>query len=130
MKRILLWLLPVVDVFALRRILKCYHSLGIQVPWSHAKVGVIERWIGYLPAGFVIGWFAGVWMALLIAFVVLALLGPIEFYLMCRGVRPWRFFKQKPTKLVAKIFLLEGYNAIGYYLFGALLAVVTGTLFL
>ena len=119
-----------VDVFALRQILKYYRSLGIRVPWDHARAGVIERWVGYLPAGFVIGWFAGVWMALAIVFVVLALMGPIELYLMCRGVRPWRFFKRKPTKLVAKIFLLEGYNAVSYYLLGTLLAVITGTLFL
>lgn len=128
MKRVLFWLLPVVDVFALRRILEYYRSLGIRVPWSHARAGVIERWVGYLPAGFVIGWFAGFWVALAIAFAILALMGPIELYLMHRGVRPWRFFKRKPPKLVAKIFLLEGYNAIGYYLLGALLAAVIGTL--
>jgi hypothetical protein len=56
----------------------------------------------------------------------LALLGPIELYLMCRGVKPWKFFKRKPPKIVAKIFLLEGYNAIGYYLLGAALAVLVG----
>ncbi len=63
-------------------------------------------------------------MALLIVFVILALLGPIELYLMHRGVKPWKFFKGKSLKLVTKIFLLEGYNAIGYYLFGALLALL------
>lgn len=83
-----------------------------------------------MPAGFVIGWFAGFWMALAIMLAILALFGPIEFYLMCCGVKPWKFFKRKPPKLVAKIFLLEGYNDVGYYLLGALLAVVTGTLFL
>ena len=126
MKKVLLWLLPVVDVFALRRILKYYRSLGVRVPWGHAKLGVIERWVGYMPAGFVIGWFAGFWIALAIMLAILALLGPIELYLMCRGVKPWKFFKRKPSKLVAKIFLLEGYNAIGYYLFGAALAVFVG----
>ena len=124
MLQLLLWLLPVIDVFALRRILKYYRSLGIRVPWGHAKAGVVERWVGYLPAGFVIGWFAGFWMALLIAFAILAFLGPVELYLMYRGVRPWRFFKRRPLELVTKIFLLEGYNAIGYYLFGALLALL------
>ncbi len=124
MLQLLLWLLPVVDVFALRRILNHYRSLGIRVPWGHAKAGVVERWIGYLPAGFVIGWFAGFWMALAIAFTILALLGPVEIYLMYRGVRPWRFFKGKPLELVTKIFLLEGYNATGYYLLGALLALL------
>lgn len=124
MFQILLWLLPIVDVFAIRQILRYYSSFGVRVPWSHAKAGLIERWIGYLPAGFVIGWFEGFWMALLIVFVILALLGPIELYLMHRGVKPWKFFKGKSLKLVTKIFLLEGYNAIGYYLFGALLALL------
>ena len=94
------------------------------MPWGHAKAGVVERWVGYLPAGFVIGWFAGFWMALLIAFAILAFLGPVELYLMYRGVRPWRFFKRRPLELVTKIFLLEGHNAIGYYLLGALLALL------
>lgn len=124
MLRLLFWLLPVVDIFALRRILKYYRSLGIRVPWGHAKAGMVERWVGYLPAGFVIGWFAGFWMALLIAFAILAFLGPVELYLMYKGVRPWRYFKRRPLKLVTKIFLLEGYNAIGYYLLGALLALL------
>ena len=124
MFQILLWLLPIVDVFAIRQILRYYSSFGVRVPWGHAKTGLIERWVGYLPAGFVIGWFAGFWMALLIVFIILAIVGPIELYLMYRGVRPWRFFKGKPPKLVAKIFLLEGYNAIGYYLLGALLALL------
>jgi hypothetical protein len=128
MKKILLWLLPVVDVFALRHILKYYRSVGISVPWKHVKLGMIERWAGYMPAGFIMGWFAGFWIALAMIFATLAFLGPIEFYLMCCGVRPWKFFKRKPPKLTAKIFLLEGYNAVGYYIFGLLLAVVTSTL--
>ena len=127
MLQLLLWLLPVVDVFAFKRIVAYYRSLGIRVPMSHAKLGMVERWIGYLPAGFVIGWFAGFWMAFLIAFVTLAIVGPIEFYLMYRGIRPWRFFRQRPPQLVAKIFLLEGYNAIGYYLLGALLGLLVNT---
>jgi len=126
MLQVLLWLLPIVDVFALKRILKYYRSLGGHVPWGHAKLGVIERWAGYMPAGFIIGWFAGFRIALAIIFVILALLGPIELHLMCRGAWPWKFFKRKPSKLVAKIFLLEGYNAVGYYLLGVALAVLVG----
>lgn len=124
MMRVLLWLLPVVDVFALKHILKYYRSLGVRVPWGHAKAGVIERWVGYMPAGFAISWLAGFWLTFLIALIILALLGPIELYLMCRSVRPWRFFKGKPRMLVSKIFLLEGYNALCYYLLGAALASV------
>jgi len=127
MMSVLLWLLPVVDVFALKRILKYYSSLGVRVPWSHAKAGVVERWIGYMPAGFVISWVAGFRTAFLIALATLAIIGPVEFYLMCRGVWPWKFFAQKPIKSTAKIFLLEGYNAIGYYLLGALLASLVST---
>jgi len=127
MFQILLWLLPIVDVFTIQRILRYYRSFGVRIPWGHAKAGLIERWIGYLPAGFVIGWFAGFWMAFLIAFVILAIVGPVEFYLMYRGIRPWRFFKRSPPQLVAKIFLLEGYNAIGYYSLGALLGLMVNT---
>ncbi|KUO41066.1 MAG: hypothetical protein AVW06_01885 [Hadesarchaea archaeon DG-33-1] len=127
MMRVLLWLLPVVDVFALKRILKYYRSLGVRVPWGHAKAGVIERWVGYIPAGFAISWLAGFWPTFLIALIVLALLGPIELYLMCRGVWPWKFFVGRPFKSTTKIFLLEGYNAIGYYLLGALLAAFIST---
>jgi len=122
MMLILLWLLPVIDVFALKRILEYYRSLGVQVPWGHAKAGVIERWVGYMPAGFVISWIVGFRLAFLVIFAVFALLGPVELYLMYRGVWPWKFFRQKPFKSTAKIFLLEGYNVIGYYLLGALLA--------
>lgn len=78
-----------------------------------------------MPAGFIIGWFAGFLTALLLVLGILALLGPLEFYLMSRGVRPWRFFKGKKLKFVAKIFLLEGYNAIGYYLLGAALGTLS-----
>ena len=125
MFRILLWLLPVVDVFAIRRILEHYRSLGVRIPWGHANAGLVERWVGYLPAGFVIGRFVGFVPALLIVLGILALVGPIEFYLMSRGTRPWRFFKGKDQKLVAKIFLLEGYNVIGYYLLGAALGALS-----
>jgi hypothetical protein len=126
MKRVLVWLLPVVDVFTLRRILEYYRSLGIRVPWGHAKAGLIERWVGYMPAGFIVGWFLGFVPALLLILAILAVLGPIELYLMSKGVRPWSFFKEKPIKLVAKIFLLEGYNVISYYLLGTALAVLVG----
>lgn len=126
MKRVLIWLLPVVDVFTLKQIVRCYRTLGVKVPWGHAKVGLVERWVGYMPAGFIVGWFAGFLMALVIMLAILALLGPIELYLMYRGTKPWKFFKGKSLKLVTKIFLLEGYNAIGYFLLGAGLAALVG----
>ncbi len=125
MLRVLLWLLPIVDIFTLRRVLKYYRSLGVRIPWGHAKAGLLERWVGYLPAGFIIGRFVGFPLALLLVLGVLALLGPVELYLMSRGVRPWRFFKGKDLKFVTKIFLLEGYNAIGYYLVGAALGALS-----
>jgi hypothetical protein len=124
MKPVLFWLLPVVDVFALRRILDYYRSLGVRIPMRHAKLGLLERWIGYLPASFILAWFAGFWRALVIMLGVFALLGPLELYLMFRAVRPWKFFSSKPRKLVTKIFLLEGYNVVSYYLFGAALALL------
>ena len=124
MLQLFFWLLPVVDVFALKRIVAYYRSLGIRVPMSHARLGTVERWVGYLPVGFIICWFSSFLTALLLILFVLAVIGPFELYLMHRGVRPWRFLKQTPSKLVAKIFMLEGYNAIGYYLLGALLALL------
>ncbi|TES83143.1 MAG: hypothetical protein E3J91_03520 [Hadesarchaea archaeon] len=122
MLQVLLWLLPIIDVFALKQIVTYYRSLGVRVPISHAKLGTVERWVGYLPAGFIICWFSDFLTALLLILFVLAVIDPLELYLMNRGVRPWRFLKRKPPKLVTKIFLFEGYNAIGYYLLGALLA--------
>jgi hypothetical protein len=124
MLRVLFWLLPVIDVFALPKILKYYESLGAPVPLSHAKAGLLERWVGYLPIGFIMGWLVELWMALLIVFAVFAVLGPVELHLMLRGTRPWRFFREKNRREVTKIFLLEGYNAIGYYSLGALLGSV------
>lgn len=125
MLRILVWLLPVVDVLILRRIVWYYRSIGVRVPWSHAKAGLAERWAGYLPVGFIIGRFVGFLSALLLVAGVLLAVGPIEFHLMAQGVRPWRFFKGKSRRLVARIFLLEGYNAIGYYLLGAALGALS-----
>lgn len=122
MLQVLLWLLPIIDVFALKRIVTYYRSLGVRVPISHAKLGTVERWVGYLPAGFIICWFSDFLTALLLILFVLAVIGPLELYLMHRGTRPWMFLKRKSPKLVTKIFLFEGYNAIGYYLLGALLA--------
>ena len=121
MSLILLWLLPVADVFGLRKILAHYSSLGVRVPVRHAYYGLVERWVGYMPAGIVLGWLVGFWTALLIILAVLALMGPVELYLMWRGVRPWRFFRGKPRGAVTKIFLLEGYNAAGYFLLGAVI---------
>ncbi|HID60330.1 MAG TPA: hypothetical protein EYP46_00540 [Hadesarchaea archaeon] len=129
MCKILLWLLPVVDIFMLPRVIRYYGSLGVQVPWGHARYGLVERWVGYLPVGFFLGWFAGFWTSLLVAFLVFIIIGPFELYLMCRGTKPWKFFGGKPFELVTKIFLLEGFNAMGYYVLGTLLAVLTGMIF-
>lgn len=121
MWRIFLWLLPIVDVFKLDNILSYYSTLGVKVPKKHAKYGMIERWIGYLPVGFVLGWVLNLEMVLIIIIGTLALVGPIELYLMYRGFGPWKFFRGKPLKVVVKIFLLEAYNVVGYFLLGALL---------
>ncbi|KXB03353.1 hypothetical protein AKJ47_02430 [candidate division MSBL1 archaeon SCGC-AAA261G05] len=109
------------DVFKLDNILSYYSSLGVKVPKKHSKYGMIERWIGYLPVGFVLSWVLNLEMVLLIIIVTLALVGPIELYLMYRGFGPWKFFRGKPLKIVAKIFLLEAYNVVGYFLLGVLL---------
>ena len=116
-----MWLLPVVDVFSLRRILSYYSSLGVEVPVRHARLGMIERWFGYLPVGFFICWCTSFLVALIAVLCALAAVGPLELHLMWRGFGPWRFFKRKPKQVVAKIFLLEAYNMLGYFLLGALL---------
>lgn len=121
MKRLIIWLLPVVDLFALKRILQYYRTLGVEVPWRHAKIGMVERWAGYLPLGFIVGWLRGFWAAMVVILIVGTIFGSIELYLMHKGTRPWKFFKDKPFKLVGKIFLLEIYNVVGYYTLGAAL---------
>lgn len=122
MKRVIFWLLPVVDVFTLPKVLKYYRSIGVTVPKKHAKFGLLERWAGYLPVGFVLGALLGFAGATLIVLVSFGVVGPIELLLMRRGVRPWRFFKRGKKRAIFRVFLLEGYNAIGYYLIGAGLA--------
>jgi hypothetical protein len=124
MRLILLWLLPIVDIFALQQILHYYRSLGVHIPMRHAGLGLVERWVGYLPIGFILSWFTGFWRALMIMLGAFALLGPLELYLMCHATWPWKFFKQKPRKVVVRIFLLEGYNMASYYLMGAVLALL------
>ena len=122
MKRIIVWLLPIVDVFALRNILAYYGSMGVEIPLPHAKLGMVERWLGYLPVGFATCWFLGPPVSAVIALAVLVFVGPIELCLMFRGSRPWRFLARKPRKVVTKIFLLEGYNLTAYYALGVLVA--------
>lgn len=122
MKRVLLWLLPVVDIFTLHKILKYYETLGVPVPLKHARLGLLERWIGYMPVGFVLGWLLGPLSAMAIIGIAFVTVGPFELFLMKRGTSPWRFFKGRKTGAIVKIFLLEGYNAVGYYLLGAVLA--------
>lgn len=124
MWRILIWLLPVVDVFELKRILTYYSSLGVEVPSNHALYGMIERWAGYLPVGFVIFWLLEPLAVLGLLIGIAALAGPIELYLMYRGIGPWKFFKGKSLKTVARIFLLEGCNCFGYLLLGGLIEIL------
>jgi len=123
----MLWLLPVVDVFAIRRILEEYSSMGVDVPWGHARVGLVEKWAGYMLVGFIASWFVGFKLASAFILLAAAIALPPEFYLMSRGVKPWSFFKGKPAKVVAKIFLLECYNVFCYYLLGAALAALVST---
>jgi len=123
-KRVLLWLLPIVDVFALNKILRYYRTLGAPVPLKHARLGLLERWVGYLPVGLVLSKLLGLLNAVVIILVVFAVFGPLEFFLMRRGVFPWRFFRRKNPRVLLRIFMLEGYNAVGYYLVGALMGTV------
>jgi hypothetical protein len=120
--RLLLWFLPVVDLFTLPRILAYYEGRGILVPRSHARLAMLERWAGYLPAGFLLGRWLRPLPSLLLFLFALLLAGPLEVFLMWRGRAPWRFLKGKGGKLLAGVFLLEGYNALGYFSLGLLLS--------
>lgn len=114
-------MLPVVDVFSLGKVLSYYSSLGVEVPIRHAHFGMAERWFGYLPIGFFICRLTSLPIVLIVALAALAVVGPLELYLMWQGFGPWKFFRGRPRRVVTKIFLLEAYNMLGYFLLGALL---------
>jgi len=120
--KILLWLLPVADVFCLGKILNFYRKWGVEIPIAHARVGLVERWVGYLPVGTVAGYYLGL-DSLLLFLGVAPMAGALEFLLMCKGVRPWSFFKGKPRKVVAKVFLLEAYNCFAYFVLGMFIGI-------
>jgi len=120
--RLLLWFLPVMDLLTLPRILAYYEDRGILVPRSHAWVAMLERWAGYLPAGYLLGRWLRPLPSLLLFLLVLLLAGPLELFLMGKGRGPWRFLKGKGWKLLTGVFLLEGYNALGYFCLGLLLS--------
>lgn len=119
--RLLLWFLPVVDLFAMGRILGYYAERGIFVPRSHALLATVERWAGYLPAGFLLGRWLGPLKAFSLFLLAMLFAGPLEVLLMRRGRAPWRFLRGKGGKLLVEVFLLEGYNALGYFMLGAVM---------
>jgi hypothetical protein len=121
--KILFWLLPFVDIFRLPRIIDFYRGWGVEIPPRHAKAGLVERLVGYLPVGMLSGHFLGA-AALLLFLLVLPAAGGAEFYLMSKGFRPWTFFRGKPRILVFKIFLLEAYNAFAYFTLGVGLGIL------
>lgn len=98
MWEIFLWLLPMVDVFKLQDILSYYSSLGVDVPYRHAQYGMIERWAGYFPAEFLLGYILGLEEVVIILLAILGLLGPFELYLMNRGIGPWVTFGRSISK--------------------------------
>ncbi|MDI6886456.1 MAG: hypothetical protein QMD22_08995 [archaeon] len=120
--KLIFWLLPIVDIVTVEKVLSYYRSLEVEISVKHARIATVERLLGYLPAGFIASWVIGFWYAILIFFLVFAAFGPLELYLMVRGVRPWGFFKGISKDVIAKIFLLESYNIIGYLLLGMMLA--------
>jgi hypothetical protein len=121
--KIFFWLLPFVDIFRLPQIVDFYRGWGVEIPLRHAKAGLVERLVGYLPVGVVGGHFLGA-TALLLFLLALPLAGGPEFYLMSRGFRPWTFFRGKPRILVLKVFLLEAYNASAYFMLGVMLGIL------
>ncbi len=121
---LLLWFLPVVDLLAMEKILRYYAEKGVLVPRSHAKLAMLERWVGYLPAGFLLGRWLGALRALSLFLLGVLLGGPVEVLLMWRGKTPWPFLRGKGGKLLVRIFLLEGYNVLGYFALGLLLGVL------
>ncbi|MEM2866157.1 MAG: hypothetical protein QW098_03340 [Candidatus Hadarchaeales archaeon] len=121
---LLLWFLPVVDLFAMGRILGYYAGRGVRVPRSHARLAMVERWVGYLPAGFLVGRWLGPLGALSLFLLGMLLAGPLEVLLMWKGRGPWRFLRGRGGRLLVWIFLLEGYNALGYFAVGILLGIL------
>ncbi len=124
MKRVLFWQLPVVDVLALPKIVKYYESLGAPLPQRHKEYGMIERWVGYLPAGVVLGAFAGFLTSVPLILLAFAIAGPPELYLMLRGRGVWNYFRGRDARAIRKIFLLERYNAVCYFLLGAAIGAI------
>lgn len=121
--KILFWLLPIADLFYLDRILDFYRGWGVDIPPAHARLGLLERWVGYLPVGAIAGKYLGV-RSLMLFLGVFPLAGALELYLMWKGVKPWGFFRGKPRKSVTKIFLLEAYNCFNYFALGVLIGVI------
>lgn len=91
--KLIFWLLPIVDIVTVEKVLSYYRSLEVEISVKHARIATVERLLGYLPAGFIASWVIGFWYAILIFFLVFAAFGPLELYLMVRGVRPWGFLK-------------------------------------
>jgi len=122
--KLLLWFLPVVDLFTLPRILGYYAARGIRVPRPHALLAMVERWAGYLPLGLLLGRWLGPLPSLLLFLAGMGLGGPLELLLMRRGRTPWGFLRGKEGTLLLRVFLLEGYNALGYFSLGLLLSLL------
>lgn len=104
-------------------ILAYYRDLGVDVPQKHARMGLLERWLGYLPLGTLGGYFLGTRILLLYALAFLPA-AAAELFLMARGCRPWTFFRGKPLKTVVLVFLLEAYNVTLYFMVGVLLGIL------
>ncbi|MBS3815514.1 MAG: hypothetical protein KGY45_03000 [Hadesarchaea archaeon] len=130
MLKIFYFLLPIIDVFKLDRILNYYSSLGVKIPYNHARNGLIERWIGYLPASFILSWVIDLQTTLIIITITFLIVGPIELYLMYLGIGPWKFFKEKSISVVSRIFLLETYNVVLYLILGVILGFLIPNYFL
>ena len=102
--------------------MRYYSSLGVKVPRAHVRLAMLERWAGYIPVGFFACRVLGFSISLLIFFGVLSIFGPIELFVMMKGFGPWRFMSKKPPRTVVKVFALESYNTLGYFLLGSTLA--------
>jgi len=122
--RLLLWFLPLVDLMTMGKILEYYADRGIFIPRSHVFLATLERWAGYLPAGFLLGRWLGPLKAFSIFLLAMLFAGPLEVLLMSRGKTPWRFLRGKGKGLLMEVFLLEGYNALGYFMLGAMLGLL------
>lgn len=124
-KRILLWLLPIIDIVKRNKVKRQYERWGCEkIPKSQPILSAIERPLGYSLSFFILCYFFPLTLVLKMLVFSFIVGGSIEFTLMNKGFWPWKFFKTTKSKVVAKIFLLEAYNTLSYIITGIIIYLI------